>query len=88
MALAGFGPYQARPQQAPLVGAALVALAGDEHQQALGWATLVTSVPLGYCRGRQDSDLVLIQAPGWVHTCEGINLMKEQPKYKDGLPWP
>ena len=25
-ALAGFGPYQARPQQAPIVGAALVAL--------------------------------------------------------------
>ena len=43
-ALAGFGPYQARPQQAPLVGAALVALAGDEHQQALGWAALVTPV--------------------------------------------
>ena len=50
-ALAGFGPYQARPQQAPLVGAALMALAEDEHQQALGWATLVTSVPQGYWSG-------------------------------------
>ena len=41
-ALAGFGPYQARPQQTPLVGAALVALARSGHQQALGWAALVT----------------------------------------------
>ena len=50
-ALGGFGPSRARPQQAPLVGAALVALARDGHQQALCGATLVTSVPLGYCRG-------------------------------------
>ena len=32
--LAGFGPDQASPQHAPLVGAALVALAGTEHPQA------------------------------------------------------
>ena len=32
--LAGFGPDQASPQHAPLVGAALVALAREEHQQA------------------------------------------------------
>ena len=31
--LAGFGPDQASPQHAPLVGAALVALARTEHQQ-------------------------------------------------------
>ena len=41
-ALAVLGPYQARPQQTPLVGAALVALARSGHQQALGWAALVT----------------------------------------------
>ena len=34
-ALAGFGAYQARPQQTLLVGAALAALAGGGHQQAL-----------------------------------------------------
>ena len=34
-ALAGFGPYQARPQQAPLVGAAL------EHQVTRCWVPLV-----------------------------------------------
>ena len=42
--LAGFGPDQASPQHAPLVGAALVARARNGHQQALGWATLVTPV--------------------------------------------
>ena len=42
-ALGGFGPSQARPQQAPFVGAALVALAGGSHQQALCGAALVTS---------------------------------------------
>ena len=41
-ALGGFGPSQARPQQAPLVGAALVALAEGGHQQALWGTTLVT----------------------------------------------
>ena len=53
-ALGGFGPSQARPQQAPLVGAALVTLAGGGHQQALGWAALVTLVSQGYWIGRQD----------------------------------
>ena len=47
----GFGPSQARPQQAPVDGAALVALAGGSHQQALCWAALVTTVPQGYWRG-------------------------------------
>ena len=40
-ALGGFKPSQARPQQAPLVGAALMALAGGGHQQALWGAALV-----------------------------------------------
>ena len=43
-ALAGIGPDQASPQHAPLVGAALVAWARNGHQQALGWAALVTPV--------------------------------------------
>ena len=43
-ALGGFGPSQARPQQAPLVGAALVALAGGGHQQALWGAALVVTM--------------------------------------------
>ena len=47
-ALGGFGPSQARPQQAPVDGATLVALVGGSHQQALCWAALVTSVPLEY----------------------------------------
>ena len=50
-ALGGFGPSQARPQQAPVDGAALVALVGGSHQQALCWATLMTSVPQDYRRG-------------------------------------
>ena len=88
-ALGGFELSQARPQQAPLVGAALVvvvpsvaawaalvhqqapfvgaalvALARSGHQQALGWAALVTSVPQGYWSGWQDSGLVSSQALG------------------------
>ena len=51
VALGGFEPSQARPQQAPLDGAALVALVGGSHQQALCWAALMTSVPQGYWRG-------------------------------------
>ena len=43
-ALAGFGAYQARPQQTPLVGAALVALAGGGHQQALWGAALMVTM--------------------------------------------
>ena len=58
VALGGFGPSQARPQQAPLVGAALVALAGGGHQQALCGAALVTSVPQGCWSGWQDSGQV------------------------------
>ena len=50
-ALGGFEPSQARPQQAPVDGAALVALVGGSHQQALCWAALMTSVPQGYWRG-------------------------------------
>ena len=50
-ALGGFGPSQARPQQAPVDGAALVALVGGSHRQALGWAALLTSVPQEYWRG-------------------------------------
>ena len=81
-ALGGFGPSQARPQQAPFVGAALmvmlasvaawaaldsqltpdgaalVALVRGSHQQALGWAALVTPVPQGYWSGWQDSSQV------------------------------
>ena len=44
VALGGFGPSQARPQQAPLVGAALMALAGGGHQQALWGAALVVTM--------------------------------------------
>ena len=43
-ALGGFGPSQARPQQAPLVGAALVALAEGGHQQALWEAALMVTM--------------------------------------------
>ena len=63
-ALGGFGPSQARPQQARFEGAALMALAEGSHRQALGWAALVMSVPLGCWRGRQDTGWGLIQAPG------------------------
>ena len=57
-ALGGFRPSQARPQQAPLVGAALVALAGGGHQQALCGAALMTSVAQGCWSGWQDSGQV------------------------------
>ena len=50
-ALGGFGPSQARPQQAPIDGAALVALAGGSHRQALCWAALMMSMPQGYWSG-------------------------------------
>ena len=62
-ALAGFGPYQARPQQTPLVGAALMALARSGHQQAHGWAALVAPVPQGCWSCWQDSGLVSSLAP-------------------------
>ena len=45
--LAGFGPDQASPQHAPLVGAAHVALARSGHQLAHGWAALETPVHQG-----------------------------------------
>ena len=75
--LAGSGPDQASPQLAPLVGAALMALAGTELQQALGWAALVTPVPQGYWRGWWNSGQVSSLAPDWVHTCDGIISVKE-----------
>ena len=58
-ALAGLGAYQARPQQTPLVGVALMAPAGGGHQQApfLG-AVLVTSVAQGCWSSWQDSEQV------------------------------
>ena len=64
-------------QQAPFVGAALVALAGTEHQQALGWAALVTPVPQGCWSCWQDSGQDTSLAPDWIHTCDGIISVKE-----------
>ena len=58
-ALAGLGAYQARPQQTPLVGVALVALAGGGHQQApFVGAALMTSVAQGCWSSWQDSEQV------------------------------
>ena len=42
--LAGFGPGQASPQHAPLVGAAHVALVRSGHQPTQDWAALETPV--------------------------------------------
>ena len=65
-ALGGFGPSQARPQQAPLDGAALVALvetsvaalAALDPQLTPDGAALVTSVAQGCWSGWQDSGQV------------------------------
>ena len=77
VALAGFGPYQARPQHAPLVGAALVALARSGHQQAHGWAALMTPVHQSCWSCWHDSGQVSGLALDWIHTCNGIISVKE-----------
>ena len=62
--LASVAAWAALDPQLTPDGAALVALVGGSHRQALCWAALMPSVPQGYWSGWQDSGLVSSQAPG------------------------